>query len=474
VVVVVGPLAYSFGFFYGMAPFTLGVGLLLWFLPDLDLFTQTPSLGSGIKMAAELGILYLAHESAMLVYAGAGFVFSVGKGWGPRDNLARFCSLGLGAFIAFLDLYSISKITTTAEQGRGFAYDPLGLRIERIPSAIFGMHEFATTLVAAMVWVLALSLRFRGGTEALAAGVASEPRDSGVVNTLQAFVYEHRLEALAACCFALYFIFPSQLHGATFLDERFLVPSAALAGVGVGPRRRLSRPAIVVGLGFMLGILTALIPVCLLNEEALNDLRRLEPLVEPGSSVAELQLDKNGDRVFTFLAADAYLAARRGGRAMNTWANTSIAPVRLGHEFDWETSLSRITTDALFFVPGVDFRFYKYVLLHSENNPWEERTMTRLLEPEGTFVGASGRFVLVRSNLQMESPQSGNYSLGAKRPDDLLERFERSRAVVDDPGWLTSGVDTKDFSLPECIDPRLVPAVCYDWTAFKASSLCSE
>jgi microcompartment protein CcmK/EutM len=417
---VAAPLGLGFFFYFGFVGNLLALGLLLALLPGLDRLARAPSPRSAAWATGALLVLYLAHDSALVIGAVAVVVLSAGRPLRERATLWRVVPLAVGGALALAQ-----EVYAVRHNGANLRALPqvidLGLdqKLDQMPRALLGLHGVGA--VGPAFWAIAACLAALVAQRVNAARKAPRP-------VLGSALYDaHRFVVLGVVLVVAYFEVPFAYAGAMWLHARFLGPAVAVLGVSLAPRLPVRpwwpmRWAAAVA---VLLVVRLVEPELTATSKVYADLDALMTSIAPGSAIAALDVvgGPSDDLVFTVAGASARAVTERGGRMAASFTQTSPIPaVVIAPEHRWEDSLLRLSQDTLSFEPARDLRLFRYVLAWTL--PGQEEKLTAALAPEARIAGRSGGWVLYESTLAVGSVVGEEEGEGG---ESVRERLGRGR-----------------------------------------------
>jgi hypothetical protein len=427
--VLVAPLGLGFFFYFGFVGNLLSLGMLLASMPTFDRLASSPSPTRAGGATLILLLLYVAHDSAIVIGGMSIVVLSLGRPVTLRGTACRAAPLVVGACVMVAQVvYAMHHLGPNLRALPRFIDLATWQKIDQLPEALLGLHGSMTTrpaffLIAALIALLALH-RMRAPARA--------PREPGVRPWLDA----HRFELLGVVLIVSYFVVPFAFAGAMWLHARFLTPGIALLAIALSPRLPLRMPT-SARLGSVVAVAAVLAlvrPEMVATGAVYSDLDPILERIAPGSAIAPLDLSGGVRRwlVFSVAGAASRASAERGGRMAASFIETSPIPAVIiapGHR--WEDSLSRMAVDTLSLEPAFDLRRFRYVLAWTAVD--DVADVTRALLPEARLVTRSGGWLLFESTqlaetvLSAEPPSGREESLRA-RLDAIAQEHRASGA----------------------------------------------
>jgi hypothetical protein len=422
--VLVAPLALGFAFRWGLVGNLVGLPVLLLALPALDRCAVSPTPRNVLTSVTWALVSYLAHESILLVF-GLGsllFAFLARPRPGPRQAgpverrssqglilalLPAVVSLTLAGFYAFWGQHLKAPSILAVPDSFG---PPATARLLAIPGVLFGSAHEGETIVLFAGFGLAAGVLGAAGCD----GRARRP-------------VQRRLAWLGMACLGLYFGFPFSLGGSTLLYPRFLSVGCVLIAVALAPRagERLSL-AVRVGVAALpLAVVLLLLPRFGEAARRFGDLDDVLPWVAEDSAVAAIDLTpRPPSEVAPIPGAAGRVLAARGGRLLFSFTDAPTSPVLLAPALQWNEPVLRMMRDPTAFVPGHDFRRFRYALVRLETRAHElGPLLAAAMAPEGRLVRCSGEWWLFESTVPRVPLESPDSPLPDPRPSTLRERI---------------------------------------------------
>jgi hypothetical protein len=424
---VVAPMALGWLFAWGLIANLLGLSVLLAMLPVLDRFEETPDRRTAPKAIGAVVLLYLAHETTMLVYAGGALLFAAFYPLSWRKTLLRVAPFVLGVVILLTHATLQKPLMSPAATGMPLLWHPMLHKLWRVPYIIlpamdslvqFSMFALCLMAVGSFLW---LRSRERGPRR-----VSPEAADR--VERVRAWSLRYRWELFALALFVAYLVFPLTLNSATLVYQRWFPPAFAAFVLVAAPRDLWTRAARITRLITMLLPLATLLvtwPSFADSGRAYQKLEELLPLIEPGSAVAGLDLGP-GDpsRTFSLGPSPGRVLAERGGRLSYAFTDSPISPAIIPRKYRWNESSIRLGFDCWAFRPEQDFKTFRYVLVRTSDANVAALAQI-VLAPEGRYVATAGEWVLFESTLPVIPPLSPPLHMPKPPPDQLRDRAAR-------------------------------------------------
>lgn len=397
--VIVAPLAVGFAFRWGLCAYLLGVCVFLAALPSLDALARAPTPARALRASGWAMLLALAHGSSTIFLVTLTGVTLVTARRALREwaLIAAPALSGLMVFALGWALFqSHVRADTASPNGYGIA---LAARPGLLLWSLYGPLD-----AWAKLSLPALSL---AGLALLSPGAAR-----GV---------DRRLGLTALLLLAQFFIWPNELGGAGLLFHRFALPAAllfALALPSASPRAATRAAALLV---LPLAMVVALWPLTRIVHRAWSDLDPVIARIEPGSSVASLDLAEIPWAMHVFGGAAARAVALRGGVTNNDFSHLPQYPVRTAADHVWARTRLRLMHPEGF-IPALDFQRFRYVIVRTTRRH-DLAALGRAMAPEGRLIARHGRWSLYESQLPRMSLTAREPTPPSPLPPDLQSRI---------------------------------------------------
>jgi hypothetical protein len=413
------PLTLGFAFRWGLVGNVIGLPLLLLALPVLDRFARDPTrlrLGGAIAL---IFVLYLAHESVLVVGVLACGVFLLEER-ADRRWLLRLAPAAVGVVLAAQ--YGLRsghlKAPSILAAHDSFGPGPLA-RLADIPSVLFGptgpwvLYGVFGLSVAAVVPFVVARVRTRADSHALPAGGT------------------RRLALLGAACLLAFLVGPFSFAGSTLLYERFLPIAFALLAVGCAPHPDVElRPiAPVLAGSTVLATLFVVLPVLSDADRRFRELDEILPHIVENSAIAQLDLTPEPPgAVAPVPGAGARALAERGGRLLFSFTDAPTSPVVMAADHQWNEPVLRIVRDPLAFSPPHDFGRFRYALVRLAPE-WSRLAplVVAVMAPDATLAADSGEWLLFESTHPVVPLSGPDEVLPAPPTPTLRMRFDALR-----------------------------------------------
>jgi hypothetical protein len=410
----VSPLALGWMFRWGLVANLVGFATWLFALPALDRLAKDPSFARAIRATLLAGLLYLGHESSMVIYAIASAVFALQT---PRRLRPLALAACPGAFSVVLAvIYAVRSEPLKAASVRAVhdAAMPLGEKIVQMPGALFSLGEtslpfFAVTLLALLALLLA------------ARSPAAEG-EGGEGPSISASAL--RFEILVVGLFGLYFTMPLTWSGSTLIHQRFLAPAFALALLTFSPRARGAPGWAPVLAAFPVTMLALTLGGFVEADRSYRDLDAVLLRMEDRSAVAQLDLTPRAPSVVApVVGAGARALAVHGGRLLFSFTDTPAAPVSVPPEYQWNEPVTRLSNYPYAFSPAHDLLRFRYVLARL-TVPDLVPAIVQAFAPEASLVTREGPWLLFESTLPLVPLTAKDDALPEPAPETLGQRVQ--------------------------------------------------
>jgi hypothetical protein len=418
----VAPLTFGIAFHWGLVGNVVALPLLLFSLPALDRFAAHPTLRQATASVGLVALLYLAHESALVVAAFACVVFAIRRD-GPLRP-ARLAPVALAAALAVFYAWWGRHLKAPSILATPDAFGPpFGARIAEVPEVLFATVESWHRIALLGAYVLSFAMLGAVRLRSLGAGHAA--------TNAWARIEQYRLELIGVACAVAYFVVPFAFGGSTLLYERFLPVSCAVLCVALAPSAEAGGPRLLpfFAASISLATLCLSLPAFGGADRRFRELDALLPLIERNSAVAQLDLTPvSHGRVAPIVAAGGRVLAERGGRLLFSFTDAPTSPVVISKSHQWNEPVLRMTYDPFAFSLTHDLRFFRYVLIHL-NPEWSrlEATIARAFAPEALLVGSSGEWLLFESTLETVPLTAPDATLAMTPGATLHERLSAAR-----------------------------------------------
>lgn len=438
--VLASSVALGWLFVMGLVANLLGLVSIVALLPSLDRFVERPTARGAAGCAVACFVLYFAHEAMLLVYAGALLLFAALQPLlRARDVAFRAVPLASAFAIAFAQVRYQAAIMTPSVQSVADEWLPLRQKLVELPLVLFAPFDVLSgyvifALAAAAAASLAVA-RVRSMRQQ-----APPPPPAGVRARLHAM----RFELLDAALWASYFAFPVALNGANLVHQRFVAPAFALAALcagRLGSGAKLSRLAPALACAVPVAVLLVTWPAFADSSRDHADALRLVRRIEPASAIAVVGIVEEGAPVDLLQQPMAAVAVgERGGRALYSLVESTLSPVTLRREWQWNEPVARILTRGEGLCPSYDLTRFRYVFVHAPQRA-QQVVVSIAMRPEGSYVARAGVWMLYESGLprvpllSRDGPGPGETCAGGT----LLARMHqvretlRARAVAGQP-----------------------------------------
>jgi hypothetical protein len=190
-------------------------------------------------------------------------------------------------------------------------------------------------------------------------------------------------------------------------------------------------------------------PAFIDSNRAYKELDVVLPVIEKNSAIAELELGSNmPGRVFSMAAAGGRALPVRGGRAIYSFTDSSIAAVRMYPEHEWNDSLGRVLYDSYGFRPDVDCDRYRYILAHVPGGAFDE-IAKRAFAPDAKPLAENGEWLLLESTHYRVPMTAPDGPLPKPAPPSLRKRMKLTYArMLTEAGTAAAGAATPEEIMP--------------------------
>lgn len=413
VAVLVAPVAIGWNLEWGHIAGLLGLGLLLWMLPDLDAFAKAPSARRAVEVFGRLVLLYFAHEGALAVACFAVAVLSLAH----RGSIASLAlraapclAVALGAWLQ-LELQHLTPVNAAV-----LTAVPASWRLHFAPWTLVGFYDFEK---APLVFYAIVLVTLLNAARAARRGLQL-PR---------------RFVVLGLALLLGYFVMPANYLGVFFLFQRFLPVAWCVLAVATAPPAGapFERAARVVCAGIPALMLAFALPSFLASDAAYRQLDALLPSVDRGSGVFSAELENGlvytaiNTRGFSTREAQGHVVALRGGRALADFTQSPISPALVNPAWAWPQMAARNFVEPAHFVPALVFAHFRYGLLHA-TIPEVRTAVQTVLRPQAHLVAQSAEWMLFESDVlqtrSIDVPEPADYG----EPGDGLDVLLRKEA----------------------------------------------
>jgi hypothetical protein len=423
---VVAPMALGWLFSWGLVANLIGLSTLLAVLPVLDRLEETPTPRLALKVLGATGLLYIAHEAMMFLFAAIALGLAIVRPWSWRKLGWRLSPLVSGLVIGVAQARWQMRFMSPTVSAMPRMWRPVLEKLGEIPYVLLPATDRAPQLAMLALYILAIGAFFwlRAG-ERKTTGLAS----SGIrgLADARAWALRYRWELIAGAGFLAFLTFPVSLNGATLVHQRWFPPAIAIVAVVAAPRDlwvRRARVARIVAFVLPLATLATAWPAFADSDRAYREFDELLPHIEPGSAVASVDLEVDPTRSYSLRPAAGRVLATRGGRLYYAFTDSPVSPIVLRRRYQWNESLLRIGRDAWSFMPAHDLKRYRYVLVRTQD-PMITEAAAYSLSAEANLVARSGEWSLFESKLPLVSLTSPDAPLEDPTPQTIRQRIEK-------------------------------------------------
>jgi hypothetical protein len=403
----VAPLALGWMTRWGLVANLLGFGLWLWSLPALDRAARRPTLRRSFVAVAAMLLLYLAHESSMVLAALASLLLVAWARVSPRKPGAFIFALTpAGTAGALAVLYHLRSATLKAPSILETQATPFSFwqRVVDAPGALFSVGDTS-------VFILVGSL---AGLAALGAFARPASRD-----------VPWRFVAVGAVAAIAYLFFPGTFYGSTLVHARFLAPAFAILALVALPQRGDSPPRLAPLVVLLpVGMLAATMHLFTAADRLYRDLDVILANIDDDAAVAQLDLTpRNPSSTAPVVGAGARVLAVHGGRLLFSFTDAPTYPVTIPATRRWDEPVKRLAMTPFAFAPAYDLTRFRYVVA------WVPSARIRgvldeAFAPEARRVVAVGSWMLFESTLPQVSIVADDGVLPTPAPVPLATRVK--------------------------------------------------
>jgi hypothetical protein len=412
---IVAPLALGWMCRWGLVANLLGFAVLLAALPVLDSSASAPSGRRALLSSGLGGVLYLAHESSMLIYALAALLFAVRTPPRPRPLALAFAPAAFAGVLALA--YQVRSASLKAPSILAVRTIDVALpkRVLDLPGALFSVGKFGPLMLAASVAAVAL-LAFPSRRGAAMPGPSKR-------------LVPWRFVSLGLLCAVGYLFMPEALLGSTLIYQRFLPPAFAVLVMSLLPRGLPSARVASVVVLLPMGMLASTWHLFSEANRSYRDLDVVLAHMDDCGAVAQLDLTpRNPSMVAPVVGAAARALAVHGGRLLFSFTDAPTYPVTMPPAKRWDEPVQRLAPTPFAFAPAYDLTRFRYVLV------WAPVAAVRtVLEdafaPEAKLVVGSGDWLLFESTLQTVSLLAPDGSPPRPMPQPLASRVKALLAL---------------------------------------------
>jgi len=429
------PVAVGWNLHWGHIANLLGLGALLWMLPDLDRFARSPRWGHVPAVLAYFVFLYCAHEGVLVVAVAAVALFSLAYG----GNLASFVlraapcvAIAAGAFIQLkvqhLSLVNEAYLTAFSTT-----------RVRMIPSTIVGFYDLQVgPYVFDFIGIVVVLNAARAFLPAQKEKPSrADPGPTPVTSRWRALAQRHRFVVLGVVLLAAFFVLPPSYNGVLFFFHRFLPMAwcilvvATTASTGA-PGERASR---LVCAAVPAAMLALILPPFIASHVAYRQLDALLPAVEKGSGIFSADLDVElmnaiNRQGFSARNAQGHIVAKRGGRALADYTQSPISPALVNPAYAWQVIAKDTYIRPSNFRPKLIFASFRYVVLHVADASLALLTQAALDRDARLIAQDSAWLVFESSILETKSLDEAEPKISFDPQDTLGSRIREIASGV--------------------------------------------
>lgn len=424
----VAPMALGWLFSWGLITNLIGLSALLATLPIAEGLNRDPSRRRVLEACGAVLLLYSAHEAMMFVFAAVVLGLCVLRPGSPRAAAVQLVPFGFALAVTFGQFRLQKRFTTPMVAAVPTTWQPLGKKLKEVGNIVMPATLGSVQLLMVALFALALGLLFwlRARERRAERSTAPVEGNLGRFERVRAAARVYRWEIVAVCGLAAYFAFPSTLHGATLVYERWFPPAFAILVLIAAPRELegpTGRIARLAAAALPAAALVWTLPSFVDSDREYSSLAPLMAKVAPGSAVAAIDLGPwDPSRTFSLGPAVGRIMATRGGRLAYAFTDSAVSPVVLPRRYQWTESLVRVGPDSIRFMPAHDFKRFRYVLLRAAD-PGLKWMASYALASEATLVDEVGEWALFESKLDLVPLTSRDVPLETPTPETLRQRL---------------------------------------------------
>jgi hypothetical protein len=388
------PLTLGFAFRWGLVGNVIGLPILLLALPTLDRLAADPRPRRAAGAIAWMLLLYVAHESVLVVAILASAIFSLRRGGGIRQWALRGAPMAVGVALAVYYAWRSSHLKAPSILAITNSFGPGPLtRVGDVPEVLLGRLD-PWLLYGVFAFFVVAFVPF--GVGRVQAERARRAHDSAA-SPMESW----RLALLGAACLVAFFVSPFSYEGSTILYQRFLPVACALLVVALAPPATAAVPSIapILAGSTVFATLFVALPAFGEADRRFRELDAILPLIANDSAVAQLDLTpQHSARVAPIPGAGARVLAERGGRLLFSFTDAPYAPVVMAASHQWNEPVLRLVRDPLAFSPPYDFGRFRYALVRLAPE-WGRLAprVTAAMAPDARLAGESGEWLLFES-----------------------------------------------------------------------------
>jgi hypothetical protein len=433
---IVAPVALGWTFFWGLGTNLVGLATLLAMLPVLDRASEEPSGKNTLKAVGAMVLLYFAHEAMMITACVAvaifGFVHLI-KWDGFKNMLLRVAPAAAGTVMWYAQLQYQKHLMSKVHFVLGTTYTPFKQNLTTLPGVLLGTHQQAPVFIVFGLGVLTAV------TFAVTSRQGKIPWKSPRV-----LLHRWRFQLFGLALLVAYFVMPMTINGATLVNQRFLAPSYAVLVLACAAGGALTAPRLakIFASVMPIGSLLMVWPEFADAHRSYTELDTLLPLIEKNSSICQLELGTStAGRVFSAASGGTRAVAVRGGRICYTFTDSTISPVMVNKQYQWNESLERMLFDTYKIRPAHDLTLYRYIIAHSPGGVIADVAI-RAMEPDAKLVGRTGEWLLFESTHPTRPLLTGDVPLPSDpKPATLRKRMRLAfEALVKEQVELTGQI----------------------------------
>lgn len=171
----------------------------------------------------------------------------------------------------------------------------------------------------------------------------------------------------------------------------------------------------------MAGVLPSLADAAA-NHRALESLL---PNIALRSAVAGIDLDPNqAGRSFAVGSGLSRVLTERGGRVLYSFTESTVAPVRIHPDLQWNEPPGRIVFDNYQLRPSHDMTRFRYLLVHSSGEQ-TTRIAAAAMAPDALPIASAGEWTLFESTHEVVPMDAPDVALPEPHPATLRKRMRQ-------------------------------------------------
>ncbi len=421
--ILLAPLGMGWMFFWGLLGNMMAINAYLWALPSFDRFCQKPD-GRGLaKACGWIILLHFLHGLIALIGGGTLMLLSL-LSWRKWRDWSTYLLPFIPPVIAValaITSWNLSKTVTSLyhRSYAGIVWMPFEARLNDVVDSLYT----ATDDEPYMRYVILIPCQI----PVLYFAVERFLYRSRTKRAWRDWLFHFRFEILGLVFLASYFIVPTQIHGVTRLNPRFLCPAWILLTLGACAKITARRPWVIPR---WLAVVAPFVPLLIIwptrfmdTDRTYRGLDEALGVVEPGSSYNVLHIGTVRPYQFDCLGADGHVVGEMGGRTYFDYTLSEGAAVHMRVQAQWDSIFERVGLGNSNWMPNLDLKRYRYVLLHATKDPDLLQAGVRAMQPEGRVIYNKGEWAVLESTLgvlPLDAPDTGTPN---PPPITLQQRF---------------------------------------------------